>query len=783
MVEDHQPLIGEAVLRDGDGMILVVEKLPGASTTEVTEGIEDAIEAMRPGLSGVDIDTGVYRPATYVDHAADNLRRYALIGGALLLLGLGVFLFSWRRVLISAVAIGMSLLAAALVLYWRDATFNVVVLAGLLMALAAVVDDAVVNVDRSARRLRRASDVGASEAEPAGSFQVVLGAVLESGRTIGFALAAMVFALLPTFVLGGLAGESFYPELAVAFLVAVALSMLVALTLTPALALLLLPAEASLTRGSPLVSAARRLYQRSLAGTVQRGAVIAVGGVALIVLGVVAFLQLDRSVLPPLKETDLLITWEGPPGASLPEMDRITNRAADELARLPGVSNVDAHVGRAVRGDAVGGANSGTIWVSLDSSADYGDTVQDIETVVGGYPGLDRKVVTYSQNRISDTLATERSPVRVRLYGHDLGVLQDKANEVSALVSDVGGTRDVRVQQITTEPTIEIEVDLAAAQEAGIKPGDVRRAATTLVSGIQVGALFEEQKIFEVQVWGVPEVRRNVTDIEQLLLDVPGGGHVTLGDVAEVRIGASPTSIEHDATSRSLDVTAAVSGRRVGDVVGDIEQRLADVAFPLEYHAEVLGDYGEHTGAERRVLVFALGAALGIFLLLQAAFSSWRLAVRGRVRARRRGRGWRPRGVARRRRGHHGDGRGAPGDPRVGAPPDPRVDRSISGGGQIRPGDAEGRRGRARDSGPGRRRRHLDRGDRAGVAADARPGPDRRAGARPTDGDRHDRRSDHHGARDALRRAAALRALRAALLARRGGVGRACAGRGQRAGG
>ena len=236
-------------------------------------------------------------------------------------------------------------------------------------------------------------------------------------------------------------------------------------------------------------------------------------------------------------------------------------------------------------------------------------------------------MLTYSQNQISDVLANETTPVRVRVYGQELDVLQEKAGEIGSILAGIDGARDVRVQPIITEPTIEIEVDLDAAQAAGIKPGDVRRSATTLVSGIQVGALFEEQKIFEVQVWGIPEVRRSVTDVENLLLDVPGGGHITLGEVADVRIGSSPASIDHDATSRSLDVTAAVSGRGREAVVDDLKGMSA-VSFPMEYHAEVLGDYTDRTGG-RKLVFFALGAAIGIFLLLQAAFSSWRLAVVG----------------------------------------------------------------------------------------------------------------------------------------------------------
>jgi Cu/Ag efflux pump CusA len=636
VVEDHQPLIGDAVVSGGEGLLLVVEKLPGTSTSDVTSAVEDALDALRPGLDGVDIDTGIYRPATYLEHASDNLTRAAILGAVLALLGLVAFLFSWRRVLISAVAIVVSLVAAALVLYLRDSTFNAVVIAGLVMALAAVVDDAVVSVDDAARRLRTADGTrgagdtaaaGAGAARPASAAELIGDAALGVGRSLGFALAVMVVALIPVFVLEGLAGESFYPPLAISFLIAVVVSFLVAMTLTPVLSLLLLPKSTAVESESPVVRGLQSLYRRALQPLSRRAIPAALLGAAAIVIGALAYTHLDRALVPALKETDLLVSWNGPPGASLPEMDRITTRAAEELRGLRGVRDVDAHVGRAVRGDLVGGANEGEIWISLDPDTDYERTVGAIEEVVNGYPGLERKVVTYSQNRITDVLATEQAPIRVRLYGQDLEVLEEKGAQLGQLLSEVDGAEDVRVQQIVTEPTIEIEVDLGKAQEAGIKPGDVRRAATTLVSGIQVGALFEAQKIFEVQVWGVPEVRRNASDIEGLLLDLPEGGHVTLGEVADVRIGSSPSSIEHDATSRSLDVTAAVGGRPRSDVVGDLRAQLAEVGFPLEYHAEVLGDYTDRTGAERKVTIFALGAALGVFLLLQAVFSSWRLAL------------------------------------------------------------------------------------------------------------------------------------------------------------
>ncbi len=357
VVEDHQPLIGDALVEGGDGLILVVEKLPNADTKAVTQGVEDAMDSLRPGLDGVDIDTGIYRPATYIDQAGDNLFRSALFGAVLLLLGLVAFVVSWRRALIMVIAIAFSLLAAGLVLYWRESTFNAIVLAGLVMALGAVIDDAIVSVDNTARRLREQAAAGSDEAPQTSS--VILEATMESARTLGYALAAMVLALVPLFVMEGLAGESFYPPLAISFLAAVVVSLLVALTVTPALSLLVLSRSPSGERESPVVRGLQGLYGRLAAPVVRRPLPAVLGAVVVAVLGIATFTQLDRSVLPPLKETDLLVQWSGAPGTSLPAMNRVIGRAAEELRALPGVQNADAHVGRAIGGDQVGGANTG----------------------------------------------------------------------------------------------------------------------------------------------------------------------------------------------------------------------------------------------------------------------------------------------------------------------------------------------------------------------------------------------------------------------------------------
>jgi CzcA family heavy metal efflux pump len=626
VVEDHQPLIGDAVFGERPGLLLVVEKFPGANTREVTHQVDEALAALAPGMGGVEVDNSLFRPASFLDAAVGNLTTALLLGALLLLLVLGVSLFEWRSALVSASAIVLSLAAALTVLWLRQATLNAIVLAGLVMALGAVIDDAVADVDRIAHRLRRHR----AEGGDASAARVVLSASLEVRRPVAYATVLLLVAVVPVFFMEGLTG-AFLPPLALSFGLAVLASMLVALTVTPVLGLLLLAGAPLERRQPPLARWLAAAYGRTLAPLLRtpgRATLAGTAGLVVMLLGLAAVPLLHQDLAPSFRDTDLLVRLNGAPGTSHPEMTRVTALAGRELRAIPGVEDVGAHVGRAVMSDRSVAVNSAELWISVDPAGDYDRTVAAVREVVDGFPGMDGELLTYPGQRIEQVLGGHDGGIVVRVYGQDLEVLRAKAEEVRRLLAGVDGTANQQVEQMVEEPTLEIEVDLDKAQRVGIKPGDVRRAAATLLSGIQVGSLFEEQKVFDVVVWGAPEVRGSVADLRELLIDLPDDrGQVELGQVADVRIKPALSVIRHDAVSRSIDVTADVGGRDLGAVMADVDQRLDQVQFPLEYHAEVLGDQADRQAAQRRVLaVAAIAAVLGL-LLLQAAFASWRLAA------------------------------------------------------------------------------------------------------------------------------------------------------------
>ena len=619
VVEDHQPLIGDVYTAGGPGLVLVVEKFPEADTLQVTRGVEEAIDLVRPGLSGIEFDT-IFRPASFIEESIDNLTLGLIIGAVLVVIVFGAFFFEWRAALIGAVAIAVSLVAAGLALYALGETINAMVVAGFVAGLGLVVCDAVDDVENFARRLRRERQEGTDKSAAA----VLLEASLELRGAAVYATLIVALASLPAFVLKGVAGE-FLPRLAVAYLLAAATSMAVALTVTPALGLLLLPRAPLARRESPLGRWLQREYEVVLSGVLRRPLRAYVGIGAVAVAGLAALPFLGSSLSPSFKETELLIHLDAAPGTSLPEMNRITTLASRELEAIPGVSSVGAHVGRAVMSDQVVNVNSAELWVSIDSAADHDATAASVQGVLDGYPGLSLDVLTFSKKRVSDVLSATDEDIVVRVYGEDLGVLGRKAGELRQILAETDGVVASHVKPSPVEPTVEVEVDLAAAERYGIKPGEVRRAAATLLSGIQVGSLFEEQKVFDVVVWGTPETRADLTSIRELLIDTPGGGRIRLGDVADVRIRPNPTVIRHQAVSRYVDVSADVSGRGLGSVTAEVERRLEEVEFPLEYHAEVLDPEGRTPRG--RLVAVGIVAAIGVLLLLQASLGSWRLAV------------------------------------------------------------------------------------------------------------------------------------------------------------
>jgi CzcA family heavy metal efflux pump len=622
VVIDPGPLIGDGVVDDGPGLLLVVQKYRGANTVEVTRGVEEAMQQMQPGLPRITVDTTIFRPATFIEQSLDNLRTAMLLGIALVALIIIAFLFEWRTAFISLIAIPLSLVAAVLVLDAAGATVNVMVLAGLVVAIGVVVDDAIIDVENVVRRLREARALGSTES----TFNIVLNASVEVRSAITYATVINVIAVVPVLFLEGLSG-SFFRPLVLSYGLAVLVSMVVALTVTPALCLLLLSRGKLASKESPLMRVLKRAYVAILAPLIRKPLPAIALTLALFVGGVLAVPTLGSQLLPNFKERDFLMHWLTEPSTSVAEETRVSVLACKDLKEIEGVRNCGSHIGQAMLADEVYGVYFGENWISVSPDVDYDKTLDEVHRTVEAYPGLYRDVQTYLRERIKEVLTGSSESIVVRIYGPDLAELQKHAKAIEGQIGDIPGIEDAHASFQTNLPHITVETDVAKARAVGLTPGEIRRQTSALIASEEVSDIFAGGRAYDVHVTVIPTARDSVTDVENLQLDTPSGQKIRLKDVATVQMGPTPNAVERVKQSRRIDVGANVAGRPLNEVVDEVEQRMEGVTFPLGYHAEVIGESTELDAAEDTLLAFGIAAAVATLLLLHVAFGSFRPAL------------------------------------------------------------------------------------------------------------------------------------------------------------
>lgn len=622
--EGHQVPIGDAVINGRDGLLLIVEKQIGANTLEVTRNVEKAIEDLAPAMSGLKLDSTIFRPATFIEMSLSNLNKALVWGCILVAIILMFFLMEWRVALISLTAIPLSLVSAAVVLHLQGVTLNTMVIAGLAIALGEVVDDAIIDVENVLRRLK----INRTLKEPESALKVILDASLEVRSAVVYATIIVVLVFIPIFFLDGLAGTFFRP-LAVSYILAVTASLAVALIVTPALCLILLPDSAhSMEREeSKWVSFLKRCYRSILIPLFEHPKKLLASVVLLFVITGASIPLLGEEFLPHFKEYDFLMHWVSKPGTSLEAMVKSTKRVSDELLAIPGVKNFGSHIGRAEVADEVVGPNFAEHWISIDPKVPYDETIAKIQETIDGYPGLYRDVLTYLKERIKEVISGGSGAIVVRLFGPNLEGLRENAKKIESAMSKIEGVSQLQVEQQVEVPQIEMTLKPLEAMRNGVTAGDVRRAAMTFVRGTKVGETFEDQGIVDVVVWSNEESRNSIMTLNEILVDTVLGGKVPLGEVAEVKMGPVPNVIQRENASRKIDISCNAKGRDLGSVARDVEAKLKELDLGQGYHAEVMGEYTARKASQQRLILLSLLSLVGILLVLFMDFKTVRLTT------------------------------------------------------------------------------------------------------------------------------------------------------------
>jgi CzcA family heavy metal efflux pump len=622
LVYGHPPLIGDAVVNAGAGLMLVVEKFPGANTLDVTSGIDKALAALAPGMRGIHVDSHIFRQANFIHTAISNLAFAVVLGCILVVFVLLAFLFEWRAAFVSLLAIPLSLGAAAIVLDAEGATINTMILAGFGVAVGVVVDDAIIDIENIVRRLRQLRARG-KRVTP---LSLLLAASLEVRTAILYATLINIVAVLPVVFVGGLTG-SFFQPLAIAYALAVLASMVVALTFTPALAMILMPSARLGPADPPLISRVKRVYTTLLAPVVRRPR-WAMGAVVLaIAAGAIVLPGLGQDLFPSFKEQDLLMHFDTKPGTSLPEMVRVVTRLQKRLLQIPGITHIGAHIGQALLGEEIAGPEFSEQWMTLSPHANLSKTEHAVRAAATAFPGTFVDLTTYLHERIDETISSTSEDLVVRILGPDFGTLQRLSAQVTDALNGTPHLVDLHPQSQGYIPQIQETVKAAVAARYGLTPGEVRRAAATLLGSVEVGEIATNGIAVGVSAYSTPATRQNLSDVNRLLIDTPSGGTVPLGQVASLVVNSTPSDITRVDGSNKIDVDANVSGDNLSAATSAVQGRLANIHLPLGYHLQLLGEGAERQAAQNRLLLMGIGAAIAILFLLQAAFQNVRLAT------------------------------------------------------------------------------------------------------------------------------------------------------------
>ncbi len=628
--------IGEALKRaegshDGNAaVILGIQKQPGVNTLALTRALDGVLDEIQETLpEGVRTDKTIFRQADFIEAAVQNLVEALREGGLVVVLVVVLFLGNFRASLITLLAIPLSLIAAVLSLQAAGLTINVMSLGGLAIAIGALVDDAIIDVENVFRRLRENSQKPA--ADRLSALEVVYRASVEVRSSIVFATFIIVLVFVPLFLLESVEGRLLAP-LGFAYVIALGVSLVVALTVTPALCLLLLPHARMVLQGREplLVRGLKWLYRPTVRWVVNHSMVILVGSVLLLAAAVYSFRLMGRSFLPEFNEGALTIQAVTLPGTSLSESDQLGRQLERILLTVPEVVSTARRTGRAELDEHVQGVESAELDVTLRmQDRPKEEVLAEIRDRATLLPGVNVTVGGPIAHRIDHMLSGTRANVAVKIFGNDLATLRDLASRVQTAMLEVEGVVDLSVEQQTDIPTLRVLFDRPALARYGLPAGHAADTLQTALLGRQVGQILEGQVAFPLVVRYLPDTdTQELEAIRRTMLDTPAGPLIPLAAVSEIRDDRAPNFISRENVQRKIVVQCNVAGQDLRSLVNDIQQAVgAAVALPSGYHIEYGGQFESEAQASERLLWLGALVILGIFLLLFSAFRSVRDAV------------------------------------------------------------------------------------------------------------------------------------------------------------
>jgi CzcA family heavy metal efflux pump len=619
-----EPRRGTASYNAAPAVVLSVQKQPDANTLELTARMDAVLADLERTLpEGIMIERENFRQADFIRRAVRNVSVALRDGAVLVVLILFLFLGNVRSTLISATAIPLSLVSGILVVSAFGQTINTMTLGGLTIAIGALVDDAIIDVENVFRRLRQERAKPAERRRPA--IEVVFQGSSEVRKAIFFATVIIALVFLPIFFLPGLEGRLLAP-LGLAYIAALAASLVVSLTVTPVLAYLLLSSSALLERREPLlVRLLKGAYRGSLDLALRRPWLVFASSGILLVSALTILPFLGRSFLPPFNEGALTVSVVSAPGIPLEESDALGQQVERALLEFPEVVSTSRRTGRAERDEHVQGVNASEMEVVLRPGRSKEDLLEAMRQAVSMIPGA---AVSFGQpisHRIDHMISGSKANLAVKLFGPDLSVLRALASGSERILRDVPGIADLSNQEQAAIPQLLVDFDREAMRFHGVSAASLARTIEALFQGTRAGEIVEEGLAARVVVRLPERLRAEREHLDDLPVLLEDGRRLRLGDVARVRFDLGPSLVRRENVERVAVVTANIVG---ADLAGTVERARAalesGLSLPPGYRIDYGGQFEEAIQSARTLGLLAVLIGVGMYGLLYVAFQSQR---------------------------------------------------------------------------------------------------------------------------------------------------------------
>lgn len=638
VVEGAQTKRGDASVNGHAAVVLTVTKQPNADTRELTDAIAAALRDLAPSLpADVVLDSDVYQQRAFIDLGIHNVVEALRDGALLVLVVLFLFLLNLRTTFITLTAIPLSIVVTGIVFRWFGQSINVMTLGGLAVALGELVDDAIVDIENVHRRLRQ----NAHSPSPRPTLEVIYDASIEIRGAIVYGTMLVILVFIPLFALSGIEGRLFAP-LGVAYIVSILASLLVSLTVTPVLASFLLASEKGEreARDSPVLRVLKWLATPVIHASMNRVGFAVI--LTLVILSVVAsgilVTQLGTDFLPPFDEGAAQVNVLLPPGSSLETSNQVA-RAVDQrfLGHLETKENPHGMIrnfvrrsGRAEMDEHAEGVNVTEYIVTLNpnGAASRHDVLATLRADLAEIPGIEYEVEQPLAHMISHMLSGVTAQIAIKLFGDDLDVLRQKAQEIRAAIEGIEGIAPPVVEPQQLIPQLRIELDREKLAFYGITPAYVNTFIETALNGKVVSTVLDGQRTFDLLVRLDEPYRTDRANLHRLSLDLPDGARIPLDAVARIYEAGGPNTIQRENVRRRITLRVNTTDRDLGSAVAAIREAIANrVTLPVGYFIEFGGQFEAQKEAQRRILLLSALALVGVFLVLYTLFPSTRIVL------------------------------------------------------------------------------------------------------------------------------------------------------------